>query len=82
MGNENGPIESCCTGNEILCLGIPSPIDIVLLGLELQLELPCVRLTAPNPLTDGQISQLLQVLQGILAAIGNIDLSEVIGSSE
>ncbi|WP_216830690.1 hypothetical protein [Alkalihalobacterium elongatum] len=71
--NNNGCPDSCCTGNEILCVGIPCPIDIVLLGIELQVELPCVRITSPaGQLTQDQIQQLLGVLTGILEALGNI----------
>ncbi|WP_368504831.1 hypothetical protein AB3N04_04010 [Alkalihalophilus sp. As8PL] len=74
MGNNNNNVcpDSCCTGDEILCIGIPCPIDIVLLGIELQVELPCVRLTSPGPLTEDQIQQLLDVLQGVLGSLGNL----------
>jgi hypothetical protein len=39
--------EGCCIGDEILCISIPCPIVIVLNGLQLTLELPCIRLTSP-----------------------------------
>ncbi|WP_017381235.1 hypothetical protein [Paenisporosarcina sp. TG-14] len=71
MGNHVCP-DSCCTGNEILCIGIPCPIDIVLLGIELQVELPCVRITSEGPLTEDQVQQLVGVLTRILAAVGNL----------
>lgn len=29
--------EGCCDGSEILCVSIPCPVTVVLLGLELQL---------------------------------------------
>ncbi|WP_280772165.1 hypothetical protein [Salipaludibacillus daqingensis] len=72
MGNNNNNScpDSCCTGDEILCIGIPCPIDIVALGIELQLELPCVRLTSPQTLTDDEVQQLLGLLTGILGALG------------
>ncbi|ADK15780.1 MULTISPECIES: hypothetical protein [Clostridium] len=60
----------CCTGNEILCISIPCPINIVLLGLNLTLELPCVRLTSSTPLTAPQINQLVQPVAGIISSLG------------
>lgn len=66
--------EGCCTGNEILCVSIPCPIDIVLLGLQLRLELPCIRLTSPGdtPLTQGEVQQIIQVLTGVIGNLGNL----------
>ncbi|OAT74548.1 hypothetical protein A7K69_02235 [Parageobacillus thermoglucosidasius] len=58
--------EGCCQGDEILCISIPCPITIVLLGLELQLELPCVRLTSPDNLTPAQAQQILASLTNLL----------------
>ncbi|MBA4536683.1 hypothetical protein H1Z61_05875 [Bacillus aquiflavi] len=55
---------SCCTGNEILCISIPSPIDIVLLGIQLQIELPCLRITSPSTLSNEQIEQLQKIIRG------------------
>ncbi|WP_078577939.1 hypothetical protein [Salipaludibacillus agaradhaerens] len=74
MGNNNNNVcpDSCCTGDEILCLGIPCPIDIVLLGIELQVEIPCIRISSPTELTEDQVQQLLGVLQGILASLVNL----------
>ena len=60
----------CCTGDEILCISIPCPISIVLLGLNLRLELPCIRLTSNTPLTSEQTNQLIQTLTGILGSLG------------
>lgn len=76
MGNNNNNDcpESCCTGDEILCIGIPCPIDVVVLGIELQIELPCVRITSPTDLTDEQIQQLLGVLTTILSSLGDLGL--------
>lgn len=61
--------EGCCTGNEILCISIPCPVSIVLLGIDLTLELPCVRLTSTQPLTVNQVTQLLGALTNILGSI-------------
>ena len=73
MGNNNHVCpDSCCTGDEILCIGIPCPIDIVVLGIDLQLELPCVRLTSTGVLTDTEVQQLIGVLTGILEGLGNL----------
>ena len=63
--------DGCCTGNEILCVSIPCPINIVLLGLDLQLELPCIRLTSQDNLSSDQINQLLQVLTNLLGNLGS-----------
>lgn len=62
----------CCTGTEILCISIPCPINIVLLGLNLTLELPCVRLTSTTPLTATQTNSIMQSLTRILGSIGSI----------
>jgi len=84
MGNNNNNVcpDSCCTGDEILCIGIPCPIDIVLLGIELQVELPCVRVSSPGDLTEDQVQQLLGVLQGILGALGNLGTVEDVVNGE
>ncbi|MGO4886195.1 hypothetical protein ACJ2A9_00425 [Anaerobacillus sp. MEB173] len=81
MGNDNNNVcpESCCMGDEILCIGIPCPIDIVLLGIELQLELPCVRLSSQGDLTEAQVQRLLGVLQRILGALGNLGTTAASG---
>jgi hypothetical protein len=72
--NGNECPEGCCTGNEILCVSIPCPIDIVLLGLQLRLELPCIRLTSQGdtPLGEADVQQLIRVLTGILGNLGNL----------
>ncbi len=70
-GNQNDECpEGCCEGNEILCVSIPCPITIVLLGLQLQLELPCIRLTSQSPLSTEQVNQLLGVLTNLLGNLG------------
>ena len=65
----------CCTGTEILCISIPCPINIVLLGLNLTLELPCVRLTSTTALSQAQINQIIQLLTTILGSLGSISLT-------
>lgn len=62
--------EGCCEGGEILCVSIPCPISIVLLGIPLQLELPCLRLTSTQTLNAGQVNQLLQALAGLIGGLG------------
>lgn len=56
----------CCDGTEILCVSIPCPVTVVVLGLTLDLELPCVRLTSAEPLSPAQVSALLQALISLL----------------
>lgn len=63
--------EGCCQGDEILCLSIPCPITVVLLGLQLQLELPCLRLTSPNQLTENQIKQLQELAAKMIGDLGS-----------
>ena len=62
--------EGCCTGNEILCVSIPCPVNIVLLGLDLQLELPCLRLTSQGNLSSNQITQVLNALTSLIGSLG------------
>lgn len=62
--------EGCCTGDEILCVSIPCPISIVLLGIDLQLELPCLRLTSGSGLTAAEVQRLLAFLTGLLGSLG------------
>ncbi|EZP76791.1 hypothetical protein H839_09353 [Parageobacillus genomosp. 1] len=68
--------EGCCQGDEILCISIPCPITIVLLGLELQLELPCIRLTSPDNLTPTQAQQILASLTNLLGNLVTNTTSE------
>lgn len=69
--------EGCCTGDEILCVSIPCPISIVLLGIDLQLELPCLRLsTQSSNLTTDQTQQLLSVFTNLLGNLGSTIASE------
>ncbi|HEY4554083.1 MAG TPA: hypothetical protein VIG80_12905 [Bacillaceae bacterium] len=70
--NQNQCPEGCCDGSEILCVSIPCPVTIVLLGLELQLELPCIRLTSGDNLTTDQVQQLLNFLSNLLGNLGSL----------
>ena len=72
LQRQEGCPEGCCTGTEILCISIPCPVNIVLLGLTLNLELPCLRLTSGQSLTGTQISQILQVLVETLGNLGSV----------
>lgn len=63
--------EPCCQPNDILCISIPCPIQIVLLGLQLNLELPCLRLSSGTPLTAEQVNQILEFLGSFLGNLGN-----------
>lgn len=69
QSNQNQCPTGCCTGNEILCVSIPCPVSIVLLGIDLTLEIPCIRLASGSPLTGAQIQQTLQVLQTMLNSV-------------
>lgn len=60
----------CCTGDELLCVSIPCPITVVLLGLSVQAELPCIRLTAGAPISGAQISQLREAFSGTVKSLG------------
>jgi len=64
--------ESCCNGTEILCTSIPCPINIVLLGIRLQIEIPCIRVSSPLTLTPEQVQSLLQVIINIITNLGSI----------
>jgi len=61
--------EGCCQEGDILCISIPCPVQIVLLGIPLQLELPCLRLSSGAGVTTEQINQIIQVLTNILGSL-------------
>jgi hypothetical protein len=62
----------CCQPGDILCISIPCPVQIVLLGIRLNLTLPCLRLFSGTgaPMTAAQVNQLLGVLGGLLGNLG------------
>ncbi|MBM7572706.1 hypothetical protein [Aquibacillus albus] len=62
--------EGCCQGDELLCVSIPSPITIVFLGLEIQIELPCIRINSEENLTSEETQQILGLLTNLLGNIG------------
>jgi len=70
MPEQNQCPPGCCTGTEILCTSIPCPINIVVLGLQLQIELPCIRISSPTALTPQQVQSVLQVLTNLLTNLG------------
>ena len=64
-------MSDCCKGNEILCIEIPGPITIVLLGIKLTLTIPCIRIGSPNPLTKDEKDILAKIFGN---AIYKLDL--------
>jgi hypothetical protein len=67
---KNGCPDGCCVGDEILCISIPCPITIVLLGIQLQVELPCLRITSPDELNGEHVNQLLGIVSALLGNLG------------
>ncbi|WP_251860156.1 hypothetical protein [Clostridium sp. Marseille-Q2269] len=63
----------CCTGDEILCVSIPCPIDLVILGLDLRIELPCLRITSNSTLTDEQKNKIVQAIKNTIPNIGDLE---------
>lgn len=61
----------CCQPTDILCVSIPCPIQIVLLGIQLNLSLPCLRLSSGTPLTAEQVNQILGFLGNLLGNLGS-----------
>jgi hypothetical protein len=62
----------CCTGEEILCISVPTPVSLGLFGRRLTLELPCLRLSSEMNLTGRQTTQLLDVLISLLQLLARI----------
>ncbi len=58
------------TGEEILCVSAPSPVTVGLLGTKLTLELPCLRLTAQDTLSETQTSQIQGIITSLLKLLG------------
>ena len=59
-----------CDGKEALCVSIPVPITVVLLGTKLQVELPCIRITSEEDITP-VLKKLIKSLGGLLGGAGN-----------
>ncbi|EJQ03176.1 hypothetical protein IE3_05547 [Bacillus cereus BAG3X2-1] len=59
-----------CDGNEALCVSIPVPITVVLLGTKLQVELPCIRITSEEDITP-VLKKLIKSLGGLLGGSGS-----------
>jgi hypothetical protein len=60
----------CCGGNEILCVSIPCPITIVLLGITLTLNLPCLSLSSADGVGGTEVAPLVNALSSLLANLG------------
>jgi hypothetical protein len=59
---EQAPSGPCnCTGNEILCINIPGPITLVILGMKFTFTIPCINLGAAQPLTPEQKDFLAKI---------------------
>ncbi|RXT05783.1 hypothetical protein [Ammoniphilus sp. CFH 90114] len=72
----------CCRGNEIVCLSLPSPLNLVLLGIKLRLELPCLRLTSKEQISEQQIERLINLLRRLLGGLlganaGNVSKAQI-----
>ncbi|AXK18589.1 hypothetical protein [Bacillus sp. COPE52] len=59
-----------CDGKEALCVSIPVPITVVLLGTKLQVELPCIRITSEEDITP-VLKKLIKSLGGLLGGSGS-----------
>jgi len=59
-----------CDGKEALCVSIPVPITVVLLGTKLQVELPCIRITTEEDITP-VLKKLIKSLGGLLGGSGS-----------
>lgn len=63
----------CCTGDEILCVSIPCPIDLVILGFDLRIELPCLRITSNSTLTDEQKNKIVKAIKDTVTNIKDLE---------
>ncbi|MES5919393.1 hypothetical protein QCI44_15270 [Bacillus cereus group sp. RP37] len=59
-----------CDGKEALCVSIPVPITVVLLGTKLQVELPCIRITSEEDIKP-ILKKLIKSLGGLLGGSGS-----------
>lgn len=59
-----------CDGKEALCVSIPVPITVVLLGTKLQVELPCIRITSEEDIKP-VLKKLIKSLGGLLGGSGS-----------
>ena len=65
--------KSCCTGCELLCLSIPCPINLQLLGgiVNLAIDIPCVRIGGANVAnTGGGLGKYYSKFQSCMDKIG------------
>ncbi|ERJ13124.1 hypothetical protein [Haloplasma contractile] len=68
-GNGDGNGNGCCQLDDLLCVSIPEPVQIVLLGIPLTLELPCLRLFSDEEITTEQVNDIIQFISGLLSNI-------------
>ncbi|MEH7178230.1 hypothetical protein [Neobacillus vireti] len=66
--------ESCCENTDILCVSIPGGIHIVLLGIHIDLEAVCLRISNPGTgtLTAAQQANVEQVAGAVGNLLGNL----------
>lgn len=66
--------ESCCEDTDILCVSIPGGVHIVLLGIHIDLEALCLRISNPGPgtLTAAQQANVEQVAGAVGNLLGNL----------
>jgi hypothetical protein len=69
--NEPQCPESCCSGTELVCVSIPCPINIVLLGglLNINLDLRCLKIESNGELTPDEMINILQTLSNLLGGL-------------
>jgi hypothetical protein len=66
--------ESCCEGNEILCVSIPGGVHVVLLGIHIDLGPVCLTVTNPGTtvLTAAQEANVQQIAGAVGNLLGNL----------
>jgi hypothetical protein len=74
MGQPQPQCESCCENTDILCVSIPGGVHIVLLGIHIDLEDLCLRISnpGPGPLTAAQQANVAQVAGAVGNLLGNL----------
>lgn len=66
--------ESCCEDTDILCVSIPGGVHIVLLGIHIDLEAVCLRISNPgtSTLTAAQQANVEQIAGAVGNLLGNL----------
>jgi len=69
--NQNQCPNSCCSGTELVCVSIPCPVNIVLLGglLDINLDLRCLTIESNGQLTPDQVTNIVQTLSNLLGSL-------------